>query len=178
MNDVGASHLADALGNGSRLKELGLWENSIGSQGVKVLTSGLRDNTYLRMLRLSYNQFGDDGVGHLAQYIKEHFSLKMLDIDDVGMTEIGYDALMDGLCTNSHINQIDMQDNLIENPEIVVPAMVKMFRKNGTLTEFYWIYEDEILDIITDGLDRNEHNKRMRKSSLFTDLLKVVSLDN
>ncbi|XP_039506918.1 NACHT, LRR and PYD domains-containing protein 12-like isoform X4 [Pimephales promelas] len=141
----GCAALASALRSDSDLRELDLSGNKIGDKGVKLLSDGLKDphcklekltlrcsgvtdegcaalasalrsNSHLRELDLTGNKQQDSGVILLSNGLKDHHcKLKKLWLWDCEITDEGCAALASALRSNSHLRELDLSWNKIEN---------------------------------------------------------------
>jgi hypothetical protein len=78
--DEGVVALAAALEVDSRLLELDLRNNNIGSEGAKALAAALRRNRTLRKLDLRWNEIGNAGVLAFVETLQSNHALLTLEI--------------------------------------------------------------------------------------------------
>ncbi|XP_048051933.1 NACHT, LRR and PYD domains-containing protein 12-like isoform X5 [Megalobrama amblycephala] len=139
----GCAALASALRSNSHLRELDLFMNIIGDEGLTLLSDGLKDpnckleilwlsrckitaagcasltsalrsNSHLRELDLSMNKIGGRGLTRLSDGLKDpHCKLEKLKLIQCNITDKGCAALASALRSNSHLRELDLTVNKI-----------------------------------------------------------------
>lgn len=99
--------------NSQNLTTLVLSNNCIGSTGITLLLSSLRDSNYLQFLDLSKNNINDDGGIALAEFLKIDFGLRKLDISFNKLGAKSGKAFNDVLQLNSHLLCLNLSGNTL-----------------------------------------------------------------
>eukprot|EP00475_Leptophrys_vorax_P034742 TRINITY_DN5650_c0_g2_i1.p1 TRINITY_DN5650_c0_g2~~TRINITY_DN5650_c0_g2_i1.p1 ORF type:complete len:463 (-),score=108.38 TRINITY_DN5650_c0_g2_i1:47-1435(-) len=79
VNSKCCAYLASALKTNFTLQELCLNSNSIGDEGLKLLSAGL-ENSRLRCLQISNCSIGDEGLEHLLKSLANNQDLSMVNV--------------------------------------------------------------------------------------------------
>ncbi|XP_077101927.1 NACHT, LRR and PYD domains-containing protein 12-like isoform X3 [Siphateles boraxobius] len=116
MGDKGLMLLSDGLKDQCKLEKLTLRCSGITAEGCAGLASSLRSNSHLKELDLTGNKLQDSGVILLSDGLKDHHcKLKKLRLWDCEITAGCCDALASALRSNSHLRELDLSWNKIEN---------------------------------------------------------------
>jgi len=94
IGSEGAAVIARVLSHNSRLKLVSLAHNQIGNVGVMAITNALEQNTVLQRLNLSYCEIDDDGVKKLAASLKKNHTLKHLNLEGNFLSSDGVRSLL------------------------------------------------------------------------------------
>jgi Ran GTPase-activating protein (RanGAP) involved in mRNA processing and transport len=121
--------LASALGRMPALTWLdaGLYENSCGPDGATALAAALRDLTRLQTLDLNGNSFGAQGAAALAAALQYLTGLAELTLNDNGLMD-GSTVLAGALACLTQLQTLGLQGNSIGAPgaAALVPALHRL----------------------------------------------------
>jgi hypothetical protein len=113
IGDNGVAVLASGFrGIGSSLKELQLYDNAIGNDGLSALVAGLANCTSLEKLDLTGNDFAlaATGLGSLSDWLQRNqMKLKELCLDSCRINDEGLQAFVEGAA--NHCERVDLSGN-------------------------------------------------------------------
>lgn len=133
MGDKAATALAEGLASNRTLKYLSLGNCDIGSEGAIALGRALMTNSTLEYLDLSNSAIHDAGAVGLADcLIKNAAAINTLDLGKCGIGLEGCMAIGNALKTNSTLEALNMQKNLIDAASAI--ALARGISANRTLT--------------------------------------------
>ena len=94
IGSEGAAVIARALSHNIHLKIVSLAHNHIGNVGAMAVANALEQNTGLQRLNLSYCEIDDDGVKKLATSLKKNHTLKNLNLGGNFLTSEGVRSIL------------------------------------------------------------------------------------
>ncbi|CAF0740013.1 unnamed protein product [Adineta ricciae] len=101
-------------------KILNLWGNRFTSKSLFVLIKALEGNQTLHELDLSHNSLGDDGIQILSQFFSlNNCEIKHLDLSSNNVTEVGAHSIADMLRRNRTIKRLSLNKNDITDIGLV-----------------------------------------------------------
>ncbi|CAF0740150.1 unnamed protein product [Adineta ricciae] len=99
-----------------KCKILNLWGNRFTSKSLFVLIKALEGNQTLQELDLSHNSLGDDGIQILSQFFSlNNCEIKHLDLSSNHVTDVGAQSIADMLRRNRTIKRLSLNKNDIED---------------------------------------------------------------
>ncbi|XP_015223375.2 protein NLRC3 [Lepisosteus oculatus] len=114
LGSEGAAVLATVLKSPDcRIERLWVVGAGLGSEGVKMLSEGLKENSTVVDLRLAINNIGDDGAGCLADVLMRNRTLKDIRLRDNLITDKGAELFMAALRENTTLEYLWLFDNKI-----------------------------------------------------------------
>ena len=114
IGDAGAAALAPALAQMTGLERCGLSNNEIGDAGAAALAPALAQMTGLTNLHLNRNHnIGDEGATALAPALAQMTRLKWLDLAYNDIGDAGAAALAPALAQMTRLNELDLESNKI-----------------------------------------------------------------
>ncbi len=138
------------------LESLDVSDNSLSSDSVHILFSGLQQNSSLdiglkdklirncslKKLNLSGNLLGDSEVTYLGKELETNKTITKLELQSCSMTTIGGAALASSLMINSTIEVLDISRNSLGGGPI--QKFSELLQRNKTLKSLF-IYDDNSL---------------------------------
>ncbi|CAF1402355.1 unnamed protein product, partial [Adineta ricciae] len=149
-------------------KRLLLDENQITSQGIAIITDGLKDNTTLETLNLEKNFIGDQGVQYLSNVLlTKNSTIQRLDLNENNITSTGVQYLADLLQVTRNLTWLGLHTNKIGDSGMVLLANV-LADHNRSLQVLDLCYNKSITDkcaqSIIDMVKNNRSLKRIHMS--------------
>ena len=160
IGDRGAEMLARWQNLKPSLKLLDLDDNMITHKGMESVVAIIKCSTNLTHLKVASNPIGDDGIQLFSLLKLEH--LIHLNIEDVGMTEVGACALGDWLeCNNSLRSLVICRNNINDNGltkilNTIPSTLVRLIASYCIITCDGAKNIGETLKSIADVLERNK----------------------
>ena len=114
--------ILQALKENSMLKVLNLSGNDMTGEIAKNLANVIKSNTGLEQLHLLNNNLGPSAIV-ILKALKENSKLKLLDLNGNHMTGEVAEDLANVLKTNSHLEQLGLDDNLGLSAIVVLRAL-------------------------------------------------------
>jgi uncharacterized protein (DUF924 family)/Ran GTPase-activating protein (RanGAP) involved in mRNA processing and transport len=119
LGDEGAVALAAALRHNRSLRRLSLSSNLIGPRGAWALAEALADHPTVELLDLGFtkatvavgehgNFLGDEGARAMAQLLAQTTRLRSLDLLHNGISQVGVNALREGLAHNRSLTSLQL----------------------------------------------------------------------
>ena len=131
LEAVAVARLAEFLPKCTGLRVLRMWDNHLGADGMRALTSGLKRLPDLKELFLGSNSLGDPGVQALAQCLQHIPLLEVLSLVSNGVTDVGIDYLAEQLRYAERLVKLFLDSNEVTDQGglylcAVLPDMKKL----------------------------------------------------
>jgi len=118
-----------------KLRELWLYSNMIGTEGVVWLKNALKVNTSLTTLDIRRNAIKDDGASMIGELLKCNTPLTSLYLGGNGIGTMGLRALSDSLKVNTRLTTLNLDQNRIG--DYGSTFLCEFLTVNTTLTELF-----------------------------------------
>jgi hypothetical protein len=103
---AGVAAVGRLLEANTTIEELDISCNHFGAAGCSALVDGLSRNQGLRVLILERCEVGNDGAKQIGRTLKTNSHLERLMVGGNGITEEGFEALVEGLSSNTTLLEI------------------------------------------------------------------------
>ena len=129
--------LCELLESSHSLQYLYILKNSLSSESVASIITGLRHNSSLTKLDISNSHFSMANVNSLSSVLKDHSKCTLIKLKLWGckISTEGAVELAAALCKNTTLKHLDLSRNPIGEHLEGVTAVAKMLVENKTLTE-------------------------------------------
>ena len=139
MGEPDCEALCELLKSSHPLQRLRIDQNSLSSESVASIITGLSHNSSLTELNISNSHFSMANIDILASVLKDHSkcTLTVLYLEDCHISSEGAVELAAALYRNATLEHLDLRQNPIGECVGGVTAVAKMLVENKTLTKLY-----------------------------------------
>ncbi|STY29508.1 Gala protein type 1, 3 or 4 [Legionella wadsworthii] len=148
----------------SSIRSLNLSRNGIEDEGIRYISSSIKNNQSLNTLILNGNHITDKGVGHLSEALQQNNTLVHLDITENDITSVR--ILTEQLQNNITITSIDCDQEKISDGSW--PALDELLKRNQQIKGSYLVLLNEaeaindmlgMLNVLKDMKNEFYHNE-------------------
>ena len=139
MGEPDCEALCELLKSSHPLQRLRIDQNSLSSESVASIITGLSHNSSLTELNISNSHFSMANMDILASVLKDHSkcTLTVLYLEDCHISSAGAVKLADALYRNATLEHLDLRQNPIGECVGGMTGVAKMLVENKTLTKLY-----------------------------------------
>jgi len=131
LTDDDAIKIAEAMKRSTKLQEIDLGHNRIGSIGIDALATAIEKSTSLQKIWLKRNNIGDSSVGALAVAIEKSTSLRQISLVDNLITDVGVSAIAVAIEKSKTLQSIWLYENQITDSG--ARRLAEAVRKSATI---------------------------------------------
>jgi len=173
--------LDDILKQHHNLNSVNLGYNSIGYEGVKVLSQFIKNSTAIRNINICYNRIGDEPMQYLSEAIQYNNSIKKINLAGNNITNYGLSILSNGIKVNKTLTCIYLGNNDFdedeEGGENNFVSMVNAIKFSSSLKEIHFnnnhISDNGFMKII-EAIEFNRNITSINLKDTFFNNLKCI----